>query len=129
MTPSRSAMESRRMEAVRLFSEGLHQAEVARLLETSRTSVSRWHRLWKEQGEESLHAKHGQGRRCRLADWQVDAIIKIFIECEPKGRKWTHIALCTAVQNSLGIKYHPDHIGRLLKKWGLSTGRRRGQRT
>ncbi len=47
-------MESVRMAAAELFERGFPQAEVARLLETSRQNVHRWHEKWQRGGREAL---------------------------------------------------------------------------
>lgn len=50
------AMERRRKQVARLFRQGKSQADVARELEVSRQSVSRWHAEWKSGGTTALVA-------------------------------------------------------------------------
>ena len=57
------AMERRRKRAAQLFRQGKTQADVARELEVSRQSVSRWHAEWKTGGTAALR---GAGRAGRL---------------------------------------------------------------
>jgi len=54
--------QARRIEAGRLFAQGLSQAEVARQLGVSRQSASRWFRLWKANGSEGLRGAGRTGR-------------------------------------------------------------------
>ena len=55
-TPSASgslspmAARQRRLQAARLFAQGLSQAEVARRLGVARQTASRWHARWRTGG-------------------------------------------------------------------------------
>jgi transposase len=49
-----AALERRRRKAARLFAKGVPQAEVARRLNMSRQSVSRWYQRWIKRGEDAL---------------------------------------------------------------------------
>jgi transposase len=46
----RAARQARRERAAELFAEGRSQAEVARELDVSRQSASRWHAGWQAAG-------------------------------------------------------------------------------
>src|ERR1700746_2600192 len=62
------ALERRRKQAARLFAKGtLAQASIARQLQVSRMSVSRWYRQWKKSGNEALKAADRAGRRSLLS--------------------------------------------------------------
>lgn len=56
-------MERRRKQAAELFQQGKTQADVARELEVSRQSVSRWYSDWRQGGATALR---GAGRAGRL---------------------------------------------------------------
>jgi len=60
------ALERRRLKAARLFEQGRMQAEVARRLEVSSMTVSRWWRTWKAEGREGLRAAGRAGRKPRV---------------------------------------------------------------
>jgi transposase len=51
----------------RLFAAGIAQAEVARRLEVTPTSVHRWYHAWKEQGEAGLGRRGPPGPQPRLS--------------------------------------------------------------
>jgi transposase len=69
---SPTAARRRRLQATRLFAQGLSQAEVARRLEVSRQTASRWHARWRTGGRAGLAGPGRWGRPSRLsqADWQ-----------------------------------------------------------
>ena len=68
------AMEERRMEAARLFRQGVSQAEVARRLEVSRQSVSRWYADWAAGGKQALKGPGRAGRLPKLSDAQLGQV-------------------------------------------------------
>jgi hypothetical protein len=51
---SPKAARQRRLQAARLFEQGLSQAEVARRLQVSRQTASRWHARWRTGGRAGL---------------------------------------------------------------------------
>jgi transposase len=61
-----------RLQAARLFAQGLSQAEVARQLGVSRQTASRWHARWRQGGRAGLAGPGRWGRPSRLSDrdWQ-----------------------------------------------------------
>ena len=69
---SPTAARQRRLQAARLFAKGLPQAEVARRLQVSRQTASRWHARWRQGGREGLAGPGRWGRPSRLSDrdWQ-----------------------------------------------------------
>jgi hypothetical protein len=76
------AARQRRLQAARLFAQGLPQAEVARRLEVSRQTASRWHARWLKGGRAGLAGPGRWGRPSRLseADWRR-------VERAPAGRR------------------------------------------
>ena len=60
-------LEARRKQAARLFSAGdLKQAEIARRLGVTRTSVHRWYAAWQRGGKSALRGAGRAGRKPRL---------------------------------------------------------------
>lgn len=60
------ALEKRRKQAAQLFRAGEILAAVARALQVSRQSVSRWYRAWRRGGLEALEAAGRAGRKPKL---------------------------------------------------------------
>ena len=69
---SPTAARQRRLQAARLFAQGLPQAEVARRLGVSRQTASRWHARWRQDGRAGLAGPGRWGRPSRLSegDWR-----------------------------------------------------------
>jgi transposase len=70
----RVARQARRERAAELFAQGRSQAEVARQLDVSPQSASRWHARWQADGTPALRSRGPTGRRPKVADEQLDAI-------------------------------------------------------
>jgi transposase len=121
------AMEERRMQAARLFRQGVSQAEVARRLEVSRQSVSRWYADWSEGGKQALR---GAGRAGRLPKLSTAQLRKIDRELR-KGplahgydtELWTLARVAEVIEALTGVSYHPGHVWRVLKQLGWSRQR------
>jgi transposase len=69
---SPTAARQRRLQAARLFAQGLSQAEIARRLGVSRQTASRWQARWRTGGRAGLAGPGRWGRPSRLSDrdWQ-----------------------------------------------------------
>src|ERR1019366_5388139 len=77
---------------------GLSQSQVARKFGVSRTTASRWNHTLSGKGVESLRKRRAPGRPSRLT---ADAIFAHF-----------------------GVRYDPDHAGRIMHRLGLRERRR-----
>ena len=60
-------LEQRRLEAVDLLRQGIHQAEVARQVGAHRQSVNRWARQLEQGGKRALRKAGRAGRKPRLS--------------------------------------------------------------
>ena len=120
-------LERRRMKAVKLFDQGLSQAEVARTVCVHRQSVSRWHKAWQDHGAHSLKKAGRAGRKPRLTDEnfrQLERALKEGPESHDFGTLlWTTRRVATVIQRLTGVQYHEDHVCRLLQKPGWSCQR------
>jgi transposase len=120
-------MERRRKRAAQLFRQGKSQAEVARELEVSRQSVSRWHANWLSGGTTALR---GAGRAGRLP--QLDQADLRHVERQlAKGPlvngyptdMWTLQRVAEVIETETGVTYHPGHVWRILHQLGWSRQR------
>jgi transposase len=120
-------MERRRKRAAQLFRQGKSQADVARELEVSRQSVSRWHADWLAGGTSALR---GAGRAGRLP--QLDqADLKRLERQLVKGPlangyatdMWTLQRVAEVIETETGVAYHPGHVWRILRQLGWSRQR------
>ncbi len=68
------ALEERRRQAAKLFRSGESAAFVARALQVSRQSASRWYRAWKQGGLPALRAAGRAGRPPKLNRPQLQRV-------------------------------------------------------
>lgn len=119
--------QARRIEAGRLFAQGLSQAQVVRRLGVSRQSASRWFRLWKANGIAGLQGVGCTGRKRRLSDANLCRLEALLIEGpEAHGYEtnlWTLERIARVVKKQFGVSYHPGHVWKLLGRLGWSCQR------
>lgn len=131
-TPPRdfSAMKARRLRAAEWFSAGeMTQAAIARELQTSRQSVSRWYRQWQRGGARSLAGAGRAGRKPRLNEGQrrrLAAALRKGARAYGFGSdRWTLDRVSALIEELTGVVYHRGHVWRILRGmgWTLQRGR------
>jgi transposase len=120
-------MEKRRRRAARLFERGATQADVARELEVSRQSVSRWYLDWRAGGTKALKAAGRAGRLPRLSEAQLAQVDRA-LRRGPRAHGfptdvWTLARVATVIESETGVTYHPGHVWKLLRRLGWSRQR------
>jgi transposase len=123
-------MEQRRLEGARLLEEGVSQAEVARQLGVKRQSVHQWAKVMAEQGEKGL-ARVPTGRKPRLNAVQLAQLAE-HLQNGPQAHGyatalWTTERIARLIKRQFGVRYHRDHVGRLLGQMGWSCQRPTGR--
>jgi transposase len=122
------AMEQRRKRAARLFARGATQADVARELEVSRQSVSRWYADWQRAGTTALKAAGRAGRTPRLSEAQLGQVDRA-LRRGPRLHGfatdlWTLDRVAAVIEAETGVRYHRGHVWKLLRdKLGWSRQR------
>jgi transposase len=122
-----AGLEQRRLEAARMFAHGAGQAEVARTFGVSAQAASTWYRRWHEGGEAALRGAGRAGRRPRLSAAELEAVA----EALGKGPEafgfdtdlWTLGRIAQVIERLTGVRYHPGHVWRLLRRLGWSPQR------
>jgi transposase len=121
-------MERRRRRAARMFQRGATQADVARELEVSRQSVSRWYADWRDGGTKALKAAGRAGRMPRLTEAQLRQVDRA-LRKGPRAHGlatdlWTLDRVAAVIEAETGVRYHPGHVWKLLRdKLGWSRQR------
>jgi transposase len=120
---TRDEMESRRLLAAEDLQRGLSQSQVARKFGVSRTTASRWHRALNGSGLEALRKRRAPGRPSRLSAEQLRGAAEIY-KAGPRTAgfetdRWTTARFADAIQTRFGIRYDPDHVGRIMHRLGL----------
>jgi transposase len=122
-----AVMEKRRMSAATLFEQGISKAEVARQLDVSNQSASRWYNAWQQGGKAALRHTGLLGRKPRLTTFQL-ADLEQALRQTPRAHGFTSIFWTTervthVIQCRYGVTYHPDHVWRILQRLGWSCQR------
>ncbi len=125
---TRDEMESRRLMAAQDLQTGLSQSQVARKFGVSRTTASRWHRALSGRGVEALRKRRAPGRPSRLNGEQLRIVSEIYT-AGPRAAgfetdRWTTMRLAEAIHARFGIRYDPDHVGRIMHRLGLRDRKR-----
>jgi transposase len=76
----RAARQARRERAAELFAQGHTQAEVARQLDVSRQSASRWHTRWQADGTAALRTRGPTGRQPKIPDSALEPIEQALLQ-------------------------------------------------
>jgi transposase len=127
------ALESRRKQAGRWFALGKIQAFVARQLQVSRQSVSRWYQQWRRAGVAGLRAAGRAGRKPRLSSPQrqhLDAQLRRGARAHGfRTDLWTLPRVARVIEQQTGVSYHPGHVWRILRAmdWTLQRPARRAR--
>lgn len=117
-------MERRRRRAAALLKSGLSLQAVARRVGASVSSVFRWKVAIAAGGDAALSAKPVPGRRRKLGDAERERLLKLLL----KGALaygfpndlWTLKRIASVIRKEFGVKYHPNHVWRLLRGLGWS---------
>jgi transposase len=125
---SRDEMESRRLLAAQDLQTGLSQSQVARKFGVSRTTASRWNRSLNGKGVEALRKRRAPGRPSRLTAEQL-LILTATYQAGPRAAgfetdRWTTSRFADAIFAHFGVRYDPDHAGRIMHRLGLRERRR-----
>ena len=119
-------LELRRQRAARLFAAGkLSLAEVARELQVSRQSVSRWYAQWKKGGSDALRAAGRAGRKPKLSRQQLQQVERALRQgARAHGFAtdlWTLPRVAIVIERLTGVHYHPGHVWKILRAldWSL----------
>jgi transposase len=125
---SRDEMESRRLLAAQDLQTGLSQSQIARKFGVSRTTASRWNRTLSGKGVESLRKRRAPGRPSRLSADQLKVLTDTY-QVGPRASgfdtdRWTTARFAEVIFRHFGVRYDPDHAGRILHRLGLRERRR-----
>lgn len=126
-TGSPGALERRRRRAIGLLREDLPPVEVARRVGVDRRSVRRWKAAYLKRGEEALRAKPAPGRPPKLdAKAKGELAAALLRGARAAGFPtdlWTCPRVAELIAQRFGVRYHVDHIGRLLRSLGFTPQR------
>jgi transposase len=116
--------EERRKQAWKLKQQGWKHSEIAKALGVSKGAVSQWMKKVREGGEETLKAHPPKGVPARLTSEQKAQIPTLLAQGAEaygfRGDVWTASRVAKVIDHAFGVRYHRDHVGRLLREAGWS---------
>ena len=116
--------EERRLRAWALKAKGWSQQKIAEALGVTAGAVSQWMRRGREGGEEALKRRPRLGAEPKLTAEQRAQIPVLLAQGAEafgfRGDVWTAKRVATVIRRELGVRYHPNHVGRLLRAAGWS---------
>lgn len=116
--------EERRKRAWALKQQGWLQKDIAAALGVSEGAVSQWLTRAREQGVEALKRRPPPGMMPRLSSEQRAQIPLLLAHGAPAygfdGDVWTAKRVAQVIERTFGVRYHPDHVSRLLRQCGWS---------
>jgi transposase len=105
---------------VALLQQGLSLREVARRVQASVSSVSQWREAWRQGGEAALAPKPVLGAPRQLTDQQRTPLLPLLIQgVRAHGfanELWTLKRMAAVIQVHFGVRYHPSHVWKLLRR-------------
>ena len=126
-----AGLQQRRLHAARMFARGATQAEVARTFGVSRQAASVWYRQWHYGGESALRGAGRTGRPPRLSAAELGAVDQA-LRLGPQAfgfdtQLWTLDRIAAVIQQLTGVRFHPGHVWRLLRRldWSVQRPTRR----
>lgn len=130
----RAERQARRERAADLFAQGRTQAEVARELDVSAQSASRWHAGWRTAGATALQSRGPTGRRPKVADDQLAVIEQALLEgALAHGFAtdvWTLDRIAVLIQGLTGVALSNPSTWRLLRNrlgWSVQRPQRQAK--
>jgi transposase len=126
MRPKGSAevLAARRRRALALLDEGYSLNEVARRMDCQASSVMRWRDARDQMGEKAFEVGTSPGRPPRLTPVQKRRLVRILLK-GPMAHGyptelWTCDRIARVIRREFRVRYHRDHIGRLMRGLGWS---------
>jgi transposase len=109
---------------VALLQQGLSLREVARRVQASVSSVSQWRAAWQRGGDAARAPKPGPGAPRKLTDQHHEQLVPLLL----KGARahgfpnelWTLKRIAAVIQVHFGVRYHPAHVWKILRRLGWS---------
>lgn len=117
-------LEQRRLQAIALFDEGMRPVDIAAKLRVGRRSVRRWKASYLKSGRKALKAQPASGRPAKLDTEGRRRLEQLLLKgAQSAGYPtdlWTCPRVTHLIERRLHVRYHVDHIGKLLRSLGWS---------
>lgn len=121
---SAKELERRRRRAMRLLDEGRSLGEVAAVVGCHASSVMRWRDARERAGEDGLKGRKASGRPRKLSEAQSARLLEVLLDgAVAQGYRtelWTTQRIAEVIEDLFGVRYHRDHVGRVMRRLGWS---------
>ena len=121
---SGEVLAARRRRALALLDEGASLHEVARRIGCQASSVMRWRDARARKGEKAFDVGTSPGRPPKLTPAHKRKLIRLLLKGPiAHGHTtdlWTCDRIARVIRREFGVRYHRDHIGRLMRELGWS---------
>jgi len=121
---SAQVLESRRRRALALVQRGWSLNGVARRIGCAASSVMRWVAAFRRHGQAGVAVRRSPGRPPRLSVAQRGRLLRELLRgpaAHGYGTDlWTTQRIAEVIERKFGVRYHRDHVGRLLAQCGWS---------
>jgi len=111
--------EGRRLRAWELKQQGWKQADIAQALGVRQETVSRWMKRVRAGGVSALKTRARSGRPRKLSEAQLARIPELLVQgAQAHGFRdevWTTRRVARLIRRHFGVRYHPDHVSRVLR--------------
>jgi putative transposase len=115
---SQTALEERRRLGIGLLRQGLSLDEVSRRVGCHASSVFRWREAYRQNGRSGLKARPIAGRPPKLVARDLGRLVQMLSQGPRahgyKTDHWTTLRIAKLIRRHFGVRYHRDHIGRLM---------------
>jgi transposase len=112
--------EWRRLRVLHLKQQGRSQRDIAEALGVCEETVSRWLARARDGGPEALLARPAPGHPPKLSSAQKRLIPELLWHGPEaygfRGEVWTCVRVAQVIEKEFGVRYHKDHVSRLLKE-------------
>jgi transposase len=126
MRPNGSArqLQARRTKAVALLKQGHSYQEVARIVQSSISSLVRWMQSFRTKGKAGLKPRPTPGRPPQMKRQQKQELIGLLkqgaLAAGYPTQMWTTRRVAEQIQRHWGVAYHPGHVWKVLVGLGWS---------
>jgi transposase len=107
--------------------------EVARRIGCAASSVMRWRDAWKKGGRQALKVRFSPGRPPKLGVRQRQELVQLLLRGALaygfRTELWTTKRIAAVIYREFEVRYHPDHVGRLMHqlRWSHQKPERRAR--
>ncbi len=110
-------VKERLLLIIRIVSDKQQIESISKELRRSRAWAYKWYKRYRDEGLDGLRDRPRIGRPS-FVDGNI--IMKVRKELSDSNIGWDIKQVMDLVQKKTGVKYHEEHIRRLLHQWGFS---------